>query len=56
MPRSKKDNRQTPTHRSRKAHMPRLPRKLALRLTPQQTEHRDVGQFTAEGNPGLEKK
>jgi hypothetical protein len=42
--------------RSKKAHIPPPPRKIAPNVKPNAGDEREVGQFTHEGGPALEKK
>jgi hypothetical protein len=55
MPGRKKFISPTAEGRSKKAHIPRPPRNSAPRKTTSRNE-REIGQFTDEGGPALEKK
>jgi hypothetical protein len=52
----KKFTNPTAAGRSRKAHIASPPRKLAPSIQPKGGVEREVGQFTHEGGPALEKK
>jgi hypothetical protein len=52
----KKFTNPTAEGRSKKAHIPAPPRKIGPTVKPNPGDEREVGQFTHEGGPALEKK